>query len=138
MTAVFSGNLVAFLTANAQSPPFETALEMVTQTNFKWGCVSGCSFLTLFKMSNLTVHKLLLEGIQRFSKSDPDILSPHQDVHLKRLLTEDYAFIGGRPLSNYWRSRNCQLRMLKDNLYPVTYSIAFPNGSPYKEIVSDM
>ncbi|XP_046558089.1 glutamate receptor ionotropic, kainate 2-like [Haliotis rubra] len=138
MTASFCCNLIAFLTVNTQSPPFETAMEMATQTNFKWGCVSGGSFLTQFKMSNVTMHKLLLEGIQKFSQSDPDILSPYQDVHLKKLLTEDYAFIAGRPLSNYWRSRNCQLRILKDDFFPVRYSFAFPNGSPYKKIVSDI
>lgn len=51
--AIYSGNLVAFLTVSTDKLPFTTMAELVKQKNYKWGLYGGGAMHMFFSVSNV-------------------------------------------------------------------------------------
>lgn len=49
--AIYSGNLVAFLTVSEDKLPFETIEQMVKQDKYKWGLYGNGAMQSFFSVS---------------------------------------------------------------------------------------
>ena len=55
MYAVYTGNLIAFLTVNIPNMPFDTLEGMVAQTDYKYGLEDGIIHMMLFRVNIICV-----------------------------------------------------------------------------------
>ncbi|XP_067681067.1 glutamate receptor ionotropic, kainate 1-like [Haliotis asinina] len=137
LAATYSGNLIAFLTVTTEKPPFSTLGEMVDQTEFKWGLIGGSAVITLFETSNRSDFQRIWQGVERDTAVDPDVQSLSLDVHLHKVLTEKYAYIGDTTNYDLWLSKACDIYGLSDRFYPMRYGIGFPNNSMNTRIFTE-
>ena len=51
-----------------------------------------------------------------FAQDDPEVLSLDTEVHLSRVLTERYAYIGEGGLLQTWARNHCDVTLLPDRV----------------------
>ncbi|XP_041350950.1 glutamate receptor ionotropic, kainate 2-like [Gigantopelta aegis] len=137
MAAVYSGNLIAFLTVNKDKIPFKSVEDLVAQTQYKWGVPGGISGLTLIKTSNQSENKRIWKGIATFVKTDPDVLSHSLGVHVNKVLAGHYAFLLGEYSTSYYFSNNCDVTTIPDYTHRGRFCFALPDNSPYTSKFSE-
>ncbi|XP_033761043.1 glutamate receptor ionotropic, delta-2-like isoform X2 [Pecten maximus] len=136
LIATYTGNLVAFLTVTKDFLPFQGVEGMVQQDVYSWGVIGGTSWVTMFQMSSLPVFKAVYTGMVRFNRTDPDVLSMDQDVHIDKVLRGNYVHIGDRSQIQVKMANECSLYTGSAEILPVQYSFGLPNGSPLTELFS--
>ncbi|ESO86865.1 hypothetical protein LOTGIDRAFT_166867 [Lottia gigantea] len=134
--ATYSGNLIAFLTVGTKKVPFNTLDEMVN-SDYSWGYIQGSFLETLFKNSNLKTYQKVWEGVQKFSKDDPDHLHPDMNVHFDRMMNSEYAVIDDGSAIFSWSEQQCDINILNERFFPNHYALGLPNNSPFTGIFSD-
>lgn len=68
-----------------------------------------------------------------------NITSPDPDVHIQRVLSGDYAFIGDKTTLSVAEREYCgKLAILSERITPVQYGVAFPNGSTVNDVFSNV
>ncbi|XP_041350949.1 probable glutamate receptor [Gigantopelta aegis] len=129
--AVYSGNLIAFLTVNKEQLPFKSVKELVGQEQYKWGIPGGSAYVTHLTSSSQPEYKRLWKGILEFAETDPDVLSLYLDMHINKVLAGHYAFLLGEYATSFYFSNNCDVTYIPENSYRNIFSVALPNNSPY-------
>ena len=56
-----------------------------------------------------------------FAQDDPDILSQDYNVHLSKMLSENYAYIGDSSFMELWAAEYCEITMLPVKLTGLEY-----------------
>ncbi|XP_021374093.1 glutamate receptor ionotropic, delta-2-like [Mizuhopecten yessoensis] len=136
LIATYTGNLVAFLTVTKDALPFQGVEGMIKQDVYTWGVVGGTSWVTMFQLSSLPVFKAVYEGMVRFNRTDPDVLSLDQKVHIDKVLRGNYVHIGDRSQIQVKTANECSLFTGSAEIQPVQYSFGLPNGSPLTDLFS--
>ncbi|XP_046375530.1 glutamate receptor 1-like [Haliotis rufescens] len=137
MAAIYSGNLIAFLTDGREKPPFSNLAEMVQQDTYRWGFVGGSVLVTLFQESNISVYQKIWHRVEDITTNDPDWLSKEGDEHLRRAAESQYVYIAEESTLEMWDDpRRCDLQMLSDNFYFGKYAVGLPKHSLYTQLFS--
>ncbi|XP_060078728.1 glutamate receptor ionotropic, kainate 2-like, partial [Ylistrum balloti] len=136
MMASYSGNLIAYLTVSKDKLPFNTVNEMLNTDDYKWGLIGGSYWVTIFKHSVLSEFKAVWQGIERFNESDPSVLSTNPDVHIQKVLSSNYAYLGDKTQIEIKMANECTLRTGKEEVLPFQYAFGLPNLSPFTEMIS--
>ena len=72
-----------------------------------------------------------------FAEADPDVLSRDYTVHLTKVLTQSYAYIGDSPVVEIWAAEHCDVTMLPVKLTGMEYySILLPKDSVITDVVN--
>ncbi|XP_033760011.1 uncharacterized protein LOC117342117 isoform X2 [Pecten maximus] len=139
MMATYSGNLIAFLTVSKEKLPFDTIGGMVKQDVYKWGTIGGTAFIDIFKTSKQHVYQQVWDGLVRFNQSENDVMSSNPEVHITKVLSGDYVFLGDKTFNEIkMRSRNeCDLVITKEEFLPLQYAVGLPNNSPYTRLFAN-
>lgn len=85
----------------------------------------------------------LWRNVKEFTKQDPDTLSTDMEKHINKVVESGkYVFISDKTALNMYISEHCgDLNMFRrgsDNIWMVKYAIAFPTGSTYPRLFSDL
>ena len=74
-----------------------------------------------------------------FAEDDPDVLSRDLDVHLSKVLSENYAFISTTSILDIWASEHCEITVLPVKLTGLEYySIMLPKDSVITGEINDV
>ena len=74
-----------------------------------------------------------------FAKDDPGVLSRDFGVHLSKVLSENYAFLGTSSVLDIWTSEHCEITVLPVRLTGLEhYSIFLPKDSPISAEINDV
>lgn len=82
-------------------------------------------------------RKQLWNGIVKFNKSDPSVLSSYPNVHIAKVIEGDYAYVGDKTNIELTMTSNCELAMATADILPVQYAVGLPNHSPLVQLFSD-
>ncbi|XP_046351217.1 glutamate receptor ionotropic, kainate 2-like isoform X1 [Haliotis rufescens] len=137
VVAAYSGNLIAFLTVSKNYPPFKTLAEVTEQTDYTWGTDGGSMWTTLFQTSNRSDYKKIWKGIVNQNRSNSDVLSLNQGLHRSHVEAGSYIFMFDRDVIDIWSLDNCDLILLEETFYQITYAVGLPQNSPYGRMVSE-
>ncbi|XP_069105057.1 glutamate receptor ionotropic, delta-2-like [Argopecten irradians] len=139
MMATYSGNLIAFLTVTKEKLPFDTLSGMVNQDVYRWGMIGGTAFIDILKNTQQDVFQQLWSGLVRFNRTDKDILSYDPEVHISKVLSGNYVFLGDKTYTEItMRNRSeCDMVIAKEEFLPLQYAIGLPNNSPYTRLFDD-
>ncbi|XP_046572367.1 glutamate receptor ionotropic, delta-1-like isoform X2 [Haliotis rubra] len=137
MVAAYSGNLIAFLTVSKNYPPFKTLAEVTEQTDYTWGTDGGSMWTTLFQTSNRSDYKKIWQGIMNHNRSNSEVLSLNQGLHRSHVEDGSYIFIFDRDVIDIWSLDNCNLILLEETFYQITYAVGLPQNSPYGRLISE-
>ncbi|ESO96489.1 hypothetical protein LOTGIDRAFT_115937, partial [Lottia gigantea] len=137
VVAIYSGNLIAFLTVTKDQPPFETLAELSQQDTYKWGTIGGTIWTTFLKTANTPDTKALWAGVVKFNKTDPVVLSIDVDTHLKKVANGNYAFLADKAMLEIKMATECDWVFLKELFYPLQYAVGLPMKSPYNKLFYD-
>ncbi|XP_050405578.2 glutamate receptor ionotropic, kainate 1 [Patella vulgata] len=137
LVAIYSGNLMAFLTINRVNVPFDTLAGMVNQDEYKWGTLGGTVWSTLFRSADSGIYKAIGEGLTRFNATDIGVLSIKTEDHFQKLYNEKYAYIADMTSFQLLMSHhNCSFYIIKERFLPLYYSIGLPLDSSLQDTVS--
>ena len=104
----------------SQSPP-------VNQLNF---CLQD---------SNKSTEQELYKRVMNFAKDDPDVVSRDLDVHLSKVLSEKYAFLGPSFALDKWAAEHCEITVLPVKLTGLEYfSVFLPKDSVITGEINDV
>ena len=85
------------------------------------------------------MEQAVYRGLEAFSRDDPEVLSGDPEVHLSKVLSGHYAFIGEGATLELWASRYCEVTVLPDRLTGLEhYAIALPRHSPLRSRIDDV
>ncbi|XP_071081216.1 probable glutamate receptor [Haliotis cracherodii] len=137
MTAAYSGNLIASLTVIRKTPPFASLDDIFADTNLKIGLVGGGAVLQeTLETSNDSKLMGLWEKIAASKDLDNDILNHNPSVHLKKVMTENYAFLNDILELEVFMKTLCDVYILKEQFVPQQYSLLLPKDSPLTDMFS--
>ncbi|XP_071094539.1 uncharacterized protein [Haliotis cracherodii] len=107
ITAVYSGNLVAFLTVTKDNVPF-TGLNDLLDSGYGIGIETGSYVAEIFSGSNDSVNKQIWE---KNREHQPDNLTNEEDIvyHRIRLAEGRYAFITDSDIINSYMADKCDM-----------------------------
>ena len=74
-----------------------------------------------------------------FAETDPDVFTRDLGVHLSRVLSENYAFLGATFILDDWASEHCEITVLPVKLTGLEYSSIFlPKDSSITSEINDV
>lgn len=65
-----------------------------------------------------------------------DASSDSHEAHIKMVKEGGYAYMNDKSGMVKWVSKECDLVLIKEEFFPMTYAIGLPNDSPYKDMFS--
>ncbi|XP_067682378.1 glutamate receptor ionotropic, kainate 2-like isoform X4 [Haliotis asinina] len=111
--------------------------EVAEQSDYTWGTDGGSMWTTLFQTSNRSDYRKIWQGIMNHNRSNPDVLSLNQDLHRRHVEDGSYIFIFDRDVIDIWSLDNCDLILLEETFYQITYAVGLPQNSPYGRMISE-
>ena len=89
--------------------------------------------------SNKITEQELYKRMMTFAKDDPDVVSRYHDVHLSKVLSEKYAFLGPSFALDKWAAERCEITVLPVKLTGLEYfSVFLPKDSVITGEVNDV
>ena len=89
--------------------------------------------------SNKSTEQELYKRMMAFAKDDPDVVSRDLDVHLSKVLSEKYAFLGPSSVLDKWAAEHCEITVLPVKLTGLEYfSVFLPKDSVITGDVNDV
>ena len=74
-----------------------------------------------------------------FAEHDPEVFSHDYQVHITKVLSEKYAFIGDSTIVDTWPSEHCEITVLPVKLTGLEYySILLPKDSVITAKINDV
>ncbi|XP_048249944.1 glutamate receptor 1-like [Haliotis rufescens] len=128
ITAVYSGNLVAFLTVTKDNVPF-TGLNDLLDSGYDIGIETGSYVAEIFSGSNASVNKQIWK---KNREHQPGNLTNEEDIvyHRIRLAEGRYALITDSDIINSYMAEKCDMAHTMEQRFPATSSLIVPKHSP--------
>ncbi|XP_071165594.1 probable glutamate receptor isoform X1 [Mytilus edulis] len=134
--AIYSGNLVAFLTVAKDELPFTTMAGMVQQEKYKWGLYGHGSMHSYLSESTLPIHQEVWNGIVGFNHSDPSVLMSSEDKQFDKVIRGNYAYFAVNLVAQYYKVRGYDIFILPEIIATIPNAFALQKNSPYEEMFS--
>ncbi|XP_041351117.1 glutamate receptor ionotropic, kainate 4-like [Gigantopelta aegis] len=131
MTAAYTANLVAELTSKKPRVPFRTLGELVDNNEFTFGLTSSSINKLIFEKTKHGDIKRAWTVIQRRASTDQNVLHDSDEYHLRRALSEKYAWITSRKVGRLRGKGNCSLVFMNSPFNWQHLAFAVPVGSSY-------
>lgn len=90
----------------------------------------------LLQISPVPAFKQLWSGIQRNIHSHPEILDLNPDVHVNKVINEDYVFFCDKTYFEILAGKDCRFVIGEEEYPNMNYAIGLPNNSAYTRIFS--
>ncbi|CAG9764246.1 unnamed protein product [Ceutorhynchus assimilis] len=132
MVASYTANLASFLTVSTLVTPFKNIDELSKQTEIKYGAKKQGATENFFRDSNGTTH----QRVYNYIKAHPELMTAENEEGLKRVETENYAFLMESTTIEYITQRHCGLAQVGGLLDHKGYGIAMKRESPYRNELS--
>ncbi|XP_068228490.1 uncharacterized protein [Palaemon carinicauda] len=123
--AAYTSNLVSFFTVNKMTLPFHNLDELV-DSNYKFGTRTGSVYINNFEESG----ERYTRAYQKLMSFGNDVLMPSYEAGLRRTLEGNYAFIADYVVLDYYQMKDCNLILLKQQLFETKSSFILPKDSP--------
>ncbi|XP_067682636.1 glutamate receptor ionotropic, kainate glr-3-like [Haliotis asinina] len=136
ITSAYSGNLIASLTVTRNTPPFTTFDEVFEEANLKIGLLGGGVLRGALETSNDSQLLKLREKIEASSEIDSGIYNPSFSAQMKKVMTENYAFLNDVTELEMFVTTSCNVYILKEKFLPMHYSLLLPQDSPLTDMFS--
>ncbi|KAJ8309978.1 hypothetical protein KUTeg_011843 [Tegillarca granosa] len=136
LVATYSGNLIAFLTVTKEKLPFKTFSMVAEQKEYVWGVCGGTYIETYFEISPVPTFRKLWSGIQRNIHSHPEILDLNPEVHVQKVLNEDYVFFCDKTYFEILAGKDCRFVIGEEEYPNMNYAVGLPNNSAYTRLFS--
>lgn len=127
MTACYTANMAAFLTQERMGPTINSAEDLATQSQIKYGCVEDGSTASFFKDTNVSIyHKMWVQMVS----ADPSVFEKNNDDGVKRVINSKgkYAFLMESSSIEYEVEKHCELVQVGGRLDTKGYGIAMPTS----------
>ncbi|XP_076096281.1 putative glutamate receptor isoform X3 [Mytilus galloprovincialis] len=134
--AIYSGNLVAFLTVAKDELPFTTMSGMVQQEKYKWGLYGHGAMHSYLSESTLPIHQEVWNGIVGFNHSDPSVLMSSEDKQFDKVIRGNYAYFAVNLVAQYYKVRGFDILILPEIIATIPNAFALQKNSPYEEMFS--
>ncbi|XP_069955878.1 glutamate receptor ionotropic, delta-2-like isoform X2 [Cherax quadricarinatus] len=123
--AAYTSNLVSFFTVTRLSLPFNN-LEQLVRSDYRFGTRTGSVYIDNIKASESEVYR---EAWARLTSFGEEATVPTYEAALDRVRKESYAFIGDYVVLDYYQKKDCNLVLLKEQLFQSMSSIVLPHHS---------
>ncbi|KAI4498716.1 hypothetical protein M0802_006183 [Mischocyttarus mexicanus] len=124
----YTANLTACLAIAANIPPFTNVEELARQKTIKYGAKVGGSTFEFFKEASYQTYK----DMYNYMTSTDNVLTKDNDEGLKKVLTENYAFLMESSSIEYIIQRECNVTKVGGLLDQKGYGIAMKKDSLYR------
>lgn len=128
----YTANLAAFLTVENVVSPIESAEDLASQTEIKFGTTEGGSTMDFFKSSNNPTYLKMFDIMER---ANPPVWANIEEGE-RRVLQGDYAYLSESSSIEYRVERNCDLMQVGNWLDSKGYGIGLPKDSDLTDEVS--
>ena len=89
--------------------------------------------------SNKSTDQELYKRMMAFAKDEPDVVSRDFSVHMSKVLSEKYAFLGSSFILDTWAAEHCEITVLPVKLTGLEYlSIFLPKDSVITGEINDV
>nr|QUP79589.1 ionotropic receptor 3 [Monochamus saltuarius] len=132
MVSSYTANLAAFLTVETFVTPFKNINELAAQKEIKYGAKAGGATANYFRDSNLSTYN----DIWNYMVHNPQNMLSDNDEAVKKVETENYAFLMESTSIEYVIERRCSLAQVGGLLDDKGYGIAMAKDSPYRNKLS--
>ncbi|XP_069993487.1 uncharacterized protein [Penaeus vannamei] len=124
--AAYTSNLVSYFTVTKISLPINN-LEQLVESEYMFGTRAGSVYLDNFKVSDNPVYSAAYSKIDSFGGIA--LMSTYEEA-ITRALQGSYAFIGDYVVLDYYQKKDCNLVLLKQQLFESKSSFILARGSP--------
>nr|KAG5703731.1 hypothetical protein BaRGS_023020 [Batillaria attramentaria] len=137
LASLYSSKLTSSLTVSDQALPFTSLSQLVNQDTYTWGVAPGTATEALLKNSNISDYKKFYEGFLKFGREDPSVFSRDNEVHKRKVLTENYAhFAISSDPQTWWQADSCHLAFIPESFLTSEDVLYLQKGSPYTDLIS--
>ncbi|RNA18160.1 Glutamate receptor kainate 2 [Brachionus plicatilis] len=143
LTASYTANLAAFLTVKIVEVPIKNAEDLSLQSEISYGCLSGGSSETFFKVITFFFINFLLESkivtYERMWKfmSEKNTLVTSTQIGIEKVKKGNFAFLLESTSNEYARERNCDLIQVGDLLDSKSYGLGLRKDLEWNEEISN-
>ncbi|XP_070181190.1 glutamate receptor ionotropic, delta-1-like [Littorina saxatilis] len=139
VAAAYSGTLTAFLSVAKQQKVFSGPRDLVSEPHdYKWGTVGSSGLAVLFENTNDTTLRQVWEGIQRFSVTDPDVISSDVSVLTAKVKKGNFVLFQSERFAIENFGEDCEVVTVDANIKIGMTAIVFPKGSALTKPVSNI
>ncbi|XP_066262906.1 glutamate receptor ionotropic, kainate 2-like [Euwallacea similis] len=132
MVSSYTANLAAFLTVTTLVTPFKNIDELARQSEIKYGAKKQGATENFFRDSNVSVY----QKVSSHLKLHPEEMTTENDEGVRRVETENYAYLMESTTIEYMIQRHCSLAQVGGLLDDKGYGIAMKKESPYRKDLS--
>ncbi|KAL8566804.1 hypothetical protein ACOMHN_052202 [Nucella lapillus] len=138
--AAYSGNLIAFLTVQAQEKPFNSLSEMLQDSSveYRWGVAEMTSQHALLMKSTNPTLRGLWQKVKEFATTDPDVLNMDPTVQRAKVRSGGYVHITDSVTTDAWTRENCDLDHVVDaESVSMPVAVYLPRGSEFTRLFNE-
>lgn len=96
------------------------------------------SLVFYLQNSELPERRKLWDGIYKFNKSDPSVLSSDPAEQIRKVRGGNYAFIGERTYLDMAIGQSCDMSVIStEDFHPLLIALPLPNNSPFLKVFSN-
>nr|CAH7747485.1 unnamed protein product [Callosobruchus chinensis] len=132
MVSSYTANLAAFLTVETLVTSFKDIEELASQKEIKFGAKKGGATANYFRDSNLSIY----QKVWSYMVHHPELMVDTNEEGVRRVETENYAFLMESTTIEYVTERHCSLAQVGGLLDDKGYAIAMKKESPYRNGLS--
>ncbi|KAK4301138.1 hypothetical protein Pmani_026704 [Petrolisthes manimaculis] len=125
--AAYTSNLVSHFTVTKQSLPVNNLEELAKSDYYKFGTRTGSVYIDNLKTSTTEVYEAAYRRLDSFDNS---VFMPDYETAIATTQRGSYAFIADYVVLDYYQKKDCDLVLLKQQLFPSMSSFVLPRHSP--------
>ncbi|KAK3876532.1 hypothetical protein Pcinc_018693 [Petrolisthes cinctipes] len=125
--AAYTSNLVSHFTVTKQSLPVNNLEELAKSDYYKFGTRTGSVYIDNLKTSTTEVYEAAYRRLESF---DSSVFMPDYETAIATTQRGSYAFIADYVVLDYYQKKDCDLVLLKQQLFPSMSSFVLPRHSP--------
>ena len=133
MVSSYTANLAAFLTVKKIQPPISSVTDLKEQAAIKFGTVKNSGVETFFKNTKIPAFR---DMWTHMTELFPDAMVNSTQEGLKRVKSEQYAFLWDNTVTSYMAATDCEYTEVGPPFDPKGFGIGVPPGATYREELS--
>ena len=133
---LWKGELISHLSVSLEEIPVKTLDDMLNQKQYTYGVLGGTLAHDSLQRATHGQEALIWERMSDFHKKDDIVLSADHDAKMRRVKEGGYIYIEEYEAFAKIVSLNCDLALMDEKLYPLTYSVGMPRNSAFKDTIN--
>ena len=137
LVSLWSGDIISYLSVAKQVEPVKTLDDMLAQNDYTYGVLGGTLSYDNMRTSRQPREQQIWKNMVKFHAKDSIVLSSDHDAKIERVKQGGYIYIEEFEVFLKLASQHCDLTLMTEPFYPLSYSIGLPHNSAYKKMVND-